>query len=98
MPFEHRGRNITELFNEWVNLTISSWFLIAMITIEENDIGKLYNIGLMCNYLVLGMIFINAFFVFANMVKDARLNFLRSKNLKIEKIMYKKLRDESKQR
>lgn len=96
MPFELRSRNLTEIFNEWVNLTISSWFLITMITIEEDENSKLYSIGLMCNYLVLGMISFNAFFVFANMIRDARLNCLRSNNLKIEKKMYKKLMEESK--
>lgn len=88
MPFESRSMNLTELFNEWVNLTVSSWFLIAMITIEEDDQGKLYNIGLMTNYLVLGMISINFLFVFSNMYKDARLNMLRKKNLKLEKDKY----------
>ena len=72
MPFESRSQSLTELFNEWVNLTVSSWFLIAMITIENDDQGKLYNIGLMTNYLVLSMISINFFFVFGNMYKDAR--------------------------
>lgn len=69
MPFEEKGRNLTELFNEWVNLTVSSWFLVSMVAIPENDNDKLYNIGLMTNYLVLGMIAINIFFVFSNMVK-----------------------------
>lgn len=72
MPFESRSQSLTELLNEWVNLTVSSWFLIAMITIENDDQGKLYNIGLMTNYLVLSMISINFFFVFGNMYKDAR--------------------------
>ena len=49
----------------------------------------------MTNYLVLGMIAINIFFVFSNMVKDARLNYLRKKNLKKEKEMYKKLWEEA---
>lgn len=95
MPFEKRSRNLTEIFNEWVNLTVSSWFLIAMITIEENDQGRLYNIGLMTNYLVLGMISINFLFVFSNMYKDARLNLLRKKNLKLEKDKYVKLWNEA---
>lgn len=74
-PFEDKGHNLTEIFNEWVNLTVSSWFLVSMVAIPENDNDKLYQIGLMTNYLVLGMIAINIFFVFSNMVKDARLNY-----------------------
>ena len=45
----------------------------------------------MTNYLVLGMISINFLFVFSNMYKDARLNLLRKKNLKLEKDKYVKL-------
>ena len=65
-----------------------------MITVEENDQRRLYNIGLMTNFLVLAMVGINLFFVFTNIYKVNRNRYLRTKNLKKEKERYIKLRHE----
>lgn len=53
-------------------MNVSTWFLIAMISIEGDETGRLYNIGLMCNYLVLGMISVNFFFVIGTMIVDIK--------------------------
>ena len=74
--------------------------MLLMITMkfDGQDFTKsLYDIGLICNYLLLAMIGTNLLFVAYGIAKDVRLNFLRSKNLKIEKEIYKQLWLEAKQ-
>lgn len=91
MPFESHSRNRTEIYNEYINLLISMLFLITMKIDSKNDTKRLYDIGLICNYLLLGMIGVNLLFVAYGIAYDARLSYLRSRNLKREKAAYKKL-------
>ena len=90
-PFDSHNRNNTEIFNEWINLTISMLFMITMKFDGQDFTKSLYDIGLICNYLLLAMIGINLLFVAYGIAKDSYLNFLRWRNLKREKEIYKKL-------
>ena len=91
-PFDSVGRNNTEIFNEWINLAISTLFMITMKIDGKKHRNKiLYDLGLICNYLLLGMIAINLLFVVYGIAKDARLSYLRYWSLRREREMYKKL-------
>ena len=69
-PFDTRSRNMTEIMNEFINLMISTAFMISMKTfdVKENNMSMVYDIGLMSNYLLISMIGMNFLFVFRGLI------------------------------
>ena len=79
------------MFNEATNLLISINFLISMKSIPVKNAEMMYNIGLMSNYLLLGMIGLNILFVLRNLLLELRLSFIRKRNYYKEKARIKSL-------
>ena len=92
-PFDTRSRNMTEIMNEFINLMISTAFMISMKTfdVKENNMSMVYDIGLMSNYLLISMIGMNFLFVFRGLILSQRLHRLRQKTYDKEKKRIKNL-------